>query len=137
MPSQALSPTDFPREICLEAINRLVTVETSKSCTFKGILQGIDSLGNIELVDVRCTDSDSSITIEEKVFIRKLSIRLIHLPMELKLSPLLNWHNEKLLHDIRASVDRKPPKKDSVKSQKVKKNQAKKVIDKKIRKLKR
>lgn len=137
MPSVPLSVVDFPREICLEGTYRRVTVETSRNSLFKGILQRIDLLGNIELIDVKCTAPDSSISIEERVFIKGVNVRLIHFPMELKQSPLLNWRNEKLLLDIRASTERKQKKKDQNKAAPKARKPGKKIIDKKIRKLKR
>eukprot|EP00796_Vickermania_ingenoplastis_P006222 gene6222-4479_t len=136
------SSLDLPKAICLEGINRVVQVETTEGSAFKGRLQSIDSFGNIELIDVRCTSKSSSISIEERVLIKGCSIRLIHLPPEVKLSPLANWRSENIQAELRKSLKpQRVVKKVSPSEQKpIRKGKnlgKKKYEDKKLRKLKR
>lgn len=133
--------SDYPHAICLEGINRVVQVETTEGSNYTGRLQTLDSHGNVELVDVRCYAKDSSILIEERVFIRSSRIRLIHLPVEVKYSPLMNWRDEKVQLDIRKSL--KPirkkiiPLKESSQIPKKRTDHPRKAVDKTIRRLKR
>lgn len=135
--------SDFPKEICMECINRIVVVETTEGCVFKGRLVNLDGYGNVELVDVRSISRDSSVSIEERVLVKGCSVRLIHLPSEVKLSPLLDWRNEKVQTEIRKSLrikrSKPPPSSETKKVQqpKVKREKPKKMEDRRIMKLKR
>lgn len=137
------SVSDFPKEVCMECIDRIVTVETTEGSVFKGRLVNIDEYGNAELVDVRSTARDSSVTIEERVLVKASSVRLIHLPSEVKLSPLLDWRNENMQSEIKKSLRISKGKPNSVSGSqkplqpKVKRVKPKKSEDKKILKLKR
>lgn len=100
-----VAPTiDLPRDVCLESIDRLVVVETCEGCLFKGKLSSIDVHGNVELIDVRCSFRDSSLSIEERVFIKSSNIRLMHLPCEVKHSSSLDWQNKIIVSQIRESL---------------------------------
>lgn len=128
---------DFPHLVCMEGINRLVCVEATDGSQFRGRLNTIDSYGNLHLDDVRCTAKDSSISIRESVFVKASMVRLIHLPAEVKLSPLLDWRSEALQQKVRKSLRVRARRVSSEKPKASRLKGTAKYEDKKIRQLRK
>nr|CCC93651.1 putative small nuclear ribonucleoprotein [Trypanosoma congolense IL3000] len=88
------SGCDIPCHAVRESTNLVVKVETTDDCTYVGRLTKMDCThGDMELVDVRCQHRDSSLSVEGRVLLKGSSVRIVHLPSDLKRAPFLDWRN--------------------------------------------
>lgn len=96
---------DIPLRAICEATGFLVKVETTDGSVYDGKLMQLDAIcGDIELIDVRCQHRDSSLSVEGRVFLKGSSVRLVHLPSDLKRAPFLDWRNLSIQKQLKSSL---------------------------------
>ncbi|KEG14205.1 small nuclear ribonucleoprotein [Trypanosoma grayi] len=89
----------------VEATGLLVKVEAVDGSVYIGKLSRFDmEHGDIELFDVRCQHCDSSLSVECRVFLKGPSVRLIHLPPDMKKASFLDWKDPKIQKELKTSL---------------------------------
>ncbi|KAH9582150.1 hypothetical protein LSM04_006217 [Trypanosoma melophagium] len=126
---------DIPSSAAVDATGLFVRVETVEGSMYMGKLSRFDiDNGDVELSDVRCQHRDSSLSIECRVFIKGSSVRLMHLPPHMRKASFLDWANPSVQKEIKDSLKTRRPKRSEAKkftavnTKKVKQRKLKKLL---------